>query len=205
MLALARLWTWIGHLFVPLAIGWAYFVSGGEEGIAISRGYWGLLLSLLVSAALISVLASYIWAARVARASIVVPPNMTFEDDENRNTMISWGTVVVFLLIATAAIISFGNRYSSSHIHLWNKTEPLDNSFWGSRAKARAMACADKSCFSMGRRVDGSGKSIEHVDQYFPYLTDGTVAALAILLLASIGFLILAIFKPVPPGPPIEP
>jgi hypothetical protein len=110
MKALAKTWTWIGQAFVPLAIGWGVYVRGGldgphlEEGVLISRGYWGLLLTLAVGAALSLVAALYIRAARRAHAQILVPPNTMLEETE-RNTFISWITVMVFALSVVAGFI----------------------------------------------------------------------------------------------------
>ena len=49
---LAKLWTWTGRSFIPFAVGWAVFVRGGLDsaspslGALVSRGYWGLLVTL---------------------------------------------------------------------------------------------------------------------------------------------------------------
>jgi hypothetical protein len=199
MLPLAKLWTWVGHLFVPLAIGWAYFISGGsEEGVLISRGYWGLALSLLVGFVLASTLSLYVWKARLARVRISAPPNTTFEDENNRNAIISWATVVLFGLLVVGAIIDFGNRYASSRIYPWESAVPLADSFWGSRAMARASTCQAKSCFAMGQRVYANGKAIDHVDQYFPYLTDGLLGVLTTCLLGSLLALRTAFCRRIP-------
>ena len=53
----------------------------------------------------------------------------------------------------------------------------------------------------MGRRVDGSGKAIDHVDQYLPYLSDGLLALLVTCLLGSMLTLGIASFRR-PPEPP---
>ncbi|WP_354132017.1 hypothetical protein [Bradyrhizobium sp. RT4b] len=133
-----------------------------------------------------STLTQYVWKARVARVRILVPPNTTFEEEANRNAIVSWATVVIFALVVTGAIIDFGSRYATSRIYPWNSALPLADSFWSSRALARTSSCQAKSCFAMGRRVDGSGKAIDHVDQYFPYLTDGLLGLLIACLLGSL-------------------
>ncbi len=103
MNALAKCWTWIGFAFVPLAIGWAIYLRGGLSdqppalGVLISRGYAGLLVSLIAGCALIWVLALYVRAARKQGVRTLVPPNTMFEEMDKRHTVISWATLVIFL------------------------------------------------------------------------------------------------------------
>jgi hypothetical protein len=196
MIPLAKFWTWLGQYFVPIAIAWGYFVrNGADEGVKISRGYWGLIMSLLVGAVLIATFALYARRARVARTQIV-PPNMTFESEADRNLVLSWGTVAVFHLAVIIAIVLFGNRYASSEIYRWEERTPIARSFWESRARSRAEICAHEPCFSMGKRFDNDGKELQYVDQYFPYLTDGSLIALFILLIGAIVYLIFALLLP---------
>src|SRR4051812_42851429 len=155
MLPLARLWTWIGQLFVPIAFTWAYFVRNGpEEGVLISRGYLGLLASLAAGLALAWALGGYIRLAQRHAIRPAIPPNTMFEDDANRNTLISWGTLGVFATVCLAALIFFGARYSASRIHLWDDPTPLEHSFVGSRVKAHERGCSASPCFAMSARKD---------------------------------------------------
>jgi hypothetical protein len=74
MAALAKLWTWIGQTFVPLAVAWAVYARGGlpgehiEEGVLITRGYWALLVTLVVGNGLSLVGALYVREARRTKA-----------------------------------------------------------------------------------------------------------------------------------------
>src|ERR1700680_1319037 len=100
MLALAKLWTWIGNTFVPLAIAWAFYMRGGltdrlATGVLISRGYWGIVGTLIAGGTLLWTMVLYVRLAK-QNSAILVPPNTVFEDDANRNRVISWGTVLVF-------------------------------------------------------------------------------------------------------------
>jgi hypothetical protein len=77
MLALAKLWTWVGNLFIPLAIGWALYIRGGLAdrppaiGVLVSRAYWGLLVTLITGAALIWALSLYVRLAERTNAPTV--------------------------------------------------------------------------------------------------------------------------------------
>jgi hypothetical protein len=57
---------------------------------------------------------------------------------------------------------------------------------------------------SLEKRVDEKGKSIDHVGQYFPYLTDGLLGFLGILLITALLYLIVVIFRPLAPLKEIE-
>jgi hypothetical protein len=146
MKALAKTWTWIGQTFVPLAIGWAVYVRGGmdgphlEEGVLISRGYWGLLVTLATATALAIVAALYVREARRAHAKTLVPPNTMLEESD-RNLTVSWVTVGVFSAAAVTAFILFFVRYLDSKIHTWNGASPLEPGFWSSRVKAHETGC----------------------------------------------------------------
>jgi hypothetical protein len=66
MKPLAKLWTWIGQSFIPLAVSWAFYVRGGlptdkppTDGVLISRAYWGVLITLAVGIVLCAAFALY--------------------------------------------------------------------------------------------------------------------------------------------------
>src|SRR5947209_2189872 len=98
MMPLARLWTWTGQLFIPLALGWAVYVRNGldttaaSEGVIVSRAYAGLLLTLACGAVLCWAFALYVHAAKQRGAHTLVPPNTTFENKKERNRALSWAT-----------------------------------------------------------------------------------------------------------------
>jgi hypothetical protein len=201
MLALAKLWTWIGQLFVPIAFAWAYFVRNGpSEGVLISRGYLGLLASLAAGSALAWTLGSYVRLAKRRDIRPAIPPNTMFEDDVNRSMLISWGTVVVFTAVFLGAILLFGVRYSDSRIHQWNDPAPLGHSFTGSRVKAHESRCPSPPCFAMSARKDDKGNVLPgDIFEYIPYVTDGGIVALAILQLGGLIFLGLMMSRKRPP------
>ncbi len=198
---LAKLWTWLGNYFLPLAVAWAYFVRNGpDEGVKISRGYWGLVVSLVVGTLLILTLTLYVRAAHKANA-IAVPPNTTFETESDRNLVISWGSVVTYFLAVLAALVVFGSRYSDSKIYEWKQDVPLAPSFWESRMAVWARSCSDKSCYAMANRFGADGKPLDYVDQYLPYVTDTVLLVLASFLLVSTVLLLVVIFR----GPRAQP
>lgn len=147
MMPLAKLWSWTGHAFILFAIGWAIFVRGGlsdkklSEGVAISQGYWGLAVGLIAATTLASALALYIRAAKRAEARFLVPPNTNFEERDDRNLIISWGTVVVFVGVVTAAVALFSVRYSDSVLHEWGRPSAVAAGFVGSRVEAHKRGC----------------------------------------------------------------
>lgn len=195
MLPLAKFWTWVGHSFIPLALGWAYFVRNGpDEGTLITRGYFGWVLTLLVGAALVFVLARYASMAKARRAVVLLPPNTTFEGITNRNLTISWATLAVFTAFLILANIVFASRYADSRIHRWDASAPLDESFLGSRTKAHQIDCSERSCFAVGRRVS-SGGPVRDVMQYFPFFTDGFLLLLVAGQLAALAYLAVALFR----------
>jgi phosphoglycerol transferase MdoB-like AlkP superfamily enzyme len=67
---LAKLWSWTGQAFILFAIGWAVFVRGGlsdkslPEGVAISQGYWALVVALITANVLVWTFGLYVRAAR---------------------------------------------------------------------------------------------------------------------------------------------
>src|SRR5258708_7182637 len=120
---LARLWTWTGHLFIPLAFAWGFYVRGGlavappAEGVVISRAYAGLLVTLAAGTVLAWTFALYVRVAKQRDARILVPPNTTFEEKKDRNTLVSCATAAVFALAVTLSLIVFGVRYADSAVH----------------------------------------------------------------------------------------
>ncbi|TAU83274.1 hypothetical protein [Rhizobium leguminosarum] len=195
MKALARLWTWIGNLFVPLAIGWAVYLRNGladkppPDGVLVSRAYWGVLIALVAAAAMAWTVALYVHLAKTEDEPILVPPNTTFEDDESRNRIISWGTVAVFVLAVVASLAVFGARYSESRIHGWNDQQPLQPNFLGSRARAFEQGCDAQPCFAVAQRVDADDNPIFGVNEYILYLTDGVLLFFALLAASGLVFL----------------
>jgi hypothetical protein len=199
MLPFARLWTWVGNLFIPLAVGWAVYVRGGltdkppSNGVLVSRAYWGLLVTLITAAALTWTLAFYVRLAKRKYALILVPPNTTFEDDAVRSRAISWATLCAFALAVSLALILFGVRYGESQIHRWDDPQPLQSEFWGSRTKAYALGCPKQPCFAMGQRMDAANSPIFGVNEYILYVSDGGLAVVALLIAAGGVSLIRAI------------
>lgn len=205
MLPLARLWTWVGNLFIPLAVGWAVYVRGGltdkppPEGVLVSRAYWGLLVALIVAAALTWTLAFYVQLAKRKNAPLLVPPNTTFEDEAVRSRIISWATLCAFALAVSLALTLFGVRYGESQIHRWDDPQPLQSDFWGSRAKAYALGCPKQPCFAMGQRKDAVNSPIFGVNEYILYVSDGGLLVVGLLIVAGGVSLIRAItYKPPP-------
>jgi hypothetical protein len=196
MKALAKLWTWIGNSFIPLAIGWGLYVRNGLAdqppplGVLISRAYWGVLVTLIAGTALTWTMALYVRLAKTERALILAPPNTAFEEDGARSRIISWGTVFVFVLSVLLALTVFGIRYAESQLHKWDGAQPLQASFWDSRAKAYELGCAKQPCFAIAQRIDAAGNPIFGVNEYILYLTDGALVFLTILMLLGALFLI---------------
>lgn len=194
MKPLAKFWTWIGQSFIPLAIGWAIFVRNGfgekapHDGVLISRGYWGLLLTLLVAATLIWALALYVRLARARGARLTVPPNTMFEDGQ-RSAVVSYVTLVVFAVAVVVGLGVFGGRYHDSMIHGWNSQAPLQSGFWSSRVEAHKSGCASNPCFAVGPRMEVPGAPVFGVNEYVLYLTDGLLLALSIACAFGLGYL----------------
>lgn len=185
---LAKFWTWTGQAFIPLAIGWAVYVRNGfgdkapPDGVLISRGYWGLLVTLLAGSALVWTCALYVRLAAKRHLRLLAPPNTTFEEGGERNAVISYATACVFALAVLAGLAMFGARYSDSLIHQWNARVPIAQGFWSSRLTAHQMGCNSHPCFAVGPRVDDAGTPVFGVNEYILYLTDGALALLALLL-----------------------
>jgi hypothetical protein len=195
MLALAKFWTWIGNLFIPLAIGWAVYVRGGLTdrpppiGVLVSRAYWGVLVSLVAGGALIWAMVLYVRLAKRKNAVILAPPNTAFEDESVRSRIISWATVFVFTISVLFALTVFGVRYMESQIHKWDDQQPLQSSFWGSRVRAYEIGCVQQPCFAIEQRVDAGKNPIFGVNEYILYLTDGVLVLPALFMLAGAFFL----------------
>ena len=199
MLPLARFWTIVGGAYLPAAVSWGFFVyNGPHRGMLISAGYLGLGVTLAAGTVLASTLALYVRKARRAHAPITAPPNTLFEDENNRSSLLSWGTVAVFGIAVLAGVVCFGNRYADSRIHSWDSTTPLSDSFIRSRVEAQAKGCPKGPCFSMGQRMEGSGP-IDHVAEYIPYLSDGLLIVLAVTQLGALAFLGFALCRPQQP------
>lgn len=202
MNALAKCWTWIGFAFVPFAAGWIIYLRGGLSdqppplGVLISRGYAGLLISLVAGCALIWVLALYVRAAR-KDGLYPVPPNTMFEEMGKRHKVISWVTLVAFIGALLTALVVFSVRYSESSVHAWNDQQPLASSFWDSRVKAQSLGCSSQPCFAMGKRMESAGR-VAGVFEYIPLITDGALLLFAVLLLAGTGYLLASLRQPVP-------
>lgn len=194
--ALAKLWTWTGHSFIPVAVGWAVFARGGLDsaapsiGVLVSRGYWGLLMTLAAACVLIFAGALYVRAAKRNGLGIVVPPNTTFESGEERSLPISWGTVIIFGLAVVAGLAVFSARYADSRIHAWDDVRPLREEFLASRLTAHERGCSHQPCFAVGPRVDGAGKSLPGVNEYILYLTDGALLAAALLVMLGLAYML---------------
>jgi hypothetical protein len=207
MLPLARLWTWVGNLFIPLAVGWGVYVRGGltdkppPNGVLVSRAYWGLLVTLIVAAALIWTLALYVQLAKRKNALLLVPPNTTFEDEAVRSRTISWATLCAFALAVSLALVLFGVRYGESQIHRWDDPQPLQSEFWGSRTKAYALGCPKQPCFAMGQRMDAVKSPIFGVNEYILYVSDGGLAVFTLVIVAGGVSLLSAIAYRPPPVP----
>jgi hypothetical protein len=207
-MALAKLWTWIGQIFVPLALLWAVYVRNGlpgepvSEAVLISRGYWGLLVTLAAGASLAWTAALYVRDVRRQGARILVPPNTMFEEERTRSRIISWGTAIIFVLSVLGALILFGERYSDSRIYRWDDTSPLQSGFWSSRASAHQSGCGHGPCYAVSQRIYPGGP-ISGVNEYVLYVTDGGLVILTIAFLCGLVFLIVSFFR-VPPVPPFE-
>ena len=204
MLALAKLWTWIGNIFVPLAIGWAFYMRGGltdgpPMGALVSRGYWGILVALIAGVALVWTMALYVRLAKQNNALILTPPNTAFEDDATRNLVISKGTVLVYAIAVSLALTVSGVRYADSQIHKWDDQQPLQRDFWGSRGRAYELGCAKQPCFAVGQRIDAGGKPIFGVNEYILYVTDGGLVIPGLFMLGGIYFLTREIASRPPP------
>jgi hypothetical protein len=192
MFALARLWTWVGNVFVPLALGWAVYVRGGlidrppPEGVLVSRAYWGLLATLATGAVLSWAFGLYVRKAKLENLPIVAPPNTTFEDENARSSFVTWGTAITFLITVVAGLILFGVRYSESQLHLWEGKEPLQASFFGSRIHAHTDGCDKAPCYALARRVDENLNPIYGVNEYKLYITDGALTLVMVALFLGI-------------------
>lgn len=193
---LARLWTWTGQAFIPLAIGWGFFVRGGPNdaipsmGVLISWGYWGLLATLAASSVLIWTFALHVGAAKRSGSGVLVPSNTTFEGKDARSPIIAWGTTFIFAFAIISALTVFGVRYGESRIHGWNDPKPMRDAFLASRIEAHRIGCAHQPCFAVGQRMDGAAKPFAGVNEYVLYLSDGML--IVVVLLASGGLVYMS-------------
>jgi hypothetical protein len=195
MTELAKLWTWIGEMFIPIAIVWAFYVRGGlpgkvPEGVLISWGYWGLLVTLAVGATLVFIAALYVREGnRTGSAAIRVPPNTMFGAEGAGNHLISRGTAIIFTLSVVGGLIVFGNRYLDSRIYQWDDTSSFGAGFWSSRASALQAGCGHGPCYAMAQRMYPGGP-VSGVNEYVLYVTDGVLAILIVGLFCSVAFFI---------------
>ncbi|MBF2715081.1 hypothetical protein FS827_19640 [Agrobacterium vitis] len=194
MSVLAKLWTWTGYAFVPLAITWVFYARGGTDGtpvalgVLVSRGYWGLLLTLLVTGLLLWTVTLYVRAAKARGSRILIPPNTTFETGGQRNRLVSWGTAIIFAAVMIAALAVFSIRYGDSRIYGWDDRTPLADGFWESRTIADARRCPNGPCFAISERLDSSGKPLSGVNEYIPIITDAAIVVAALPALACLAF-----------------
>jgi hypothetical protein len=130
-----------------------------------------------------------------SRARIIVPPNMALEESKDRSLVISYGTAFIFALSIVLALIMFGVRYSESLVHHWNAQAPIQQKFWASRITAHSMGCSAQPCFAIGQRMDSNGSPIFGVNEYVLYVTDGSIALLALLLISGLVFLIIVLTR----------
>jgi hypothetical protein len=199
MIPLAKLWSWTGHAFILFAIGWAIFVRGGlsdkslPEGVAISQGYWGLIVALIAANALIWTLALYVRAAKRENAKFLVPFNTNFEDLDDRNLIISWGSVTLFVIAVVIAIALFSVRYSDSILREWGKDAPMTGGFIGSRVQAHKVGCDHQPCFAVASQFDKNVRIPSGVNEYILYLTDGLLVVLVLTVAVGLVFLVISI------------
>ncbi|KPH05042.1 hypothetical protein CO657_11105 [Rhizobium acidisoli] len=204
MLALARVWTWVGTAFIPLAITWALFVQNAlpvappAQGVLISRGYWGLVITLLTAAVLVWALGLYVGQARTRRDVLLIPPNTNFEEMDARSPLVSLATAVTFCAFIIAALAIFGSRYATSEIYDWNAPVPLSNDFWVSRTIAHQHGCVSPPCFAISQRMNADHTPIFGVHEYVLYVTDGILFLLLLGLATGVIYLAMVSFRSVP-------
>jgi len=202
---LARLWTFTGQLFIPLALAWAVYARGGLaeapplEGVRVSRAYAGFLLALAAGAVLAWTAAMYVAAAKRSHRLVLVPPNTTLEEGVGRNIAISWATAVTFSIAVLLAIVEFATTYSYSQIHAWDCATPLQNGFWASRVQAHHDPCPSRPCFALGQRTNPPNRPLNGVFEYIPFVTDGALLIFAITFASGLGAVVLALRKPTRP------
>ena len=202
MLPLARMWTWTGQTYVPVAIAWMIYVRNGfpttpdDPGVIVSRGYLGLLISLFAGALLSWIYGLYVIKARDLAREPFVPPNTTFEELNSRSLVISWLTASCFALITLLSVLSFATVYSGSMIAKWDSTSPIMNGFWGSRQAAFAVGCIHQPCFAMTPRLHNGGKPIYGVAEYILYITDGVLILGVLAFFSGLLRSILSVTRP---------
>jgi hypothetical protein len=205
MMPLAKLWSWTGHAFILFAIGWAIFVRGGlsdkalPEGVAISQGYWGLVVALIAANALILALALYVRAGKRAGITSLVPPNTNFEELEDRNLVISWGTVFVFLFAVALATVLFSVRYADSVLYKWRTHTKVADGFLYSRLQAHEQGCHSNPCFAVAPQFDGTTEIKSGVNEYLLYVTDGVLVVLVVALICLLIFALISLISYRPP------
>jgi hypothetical protein len=181
------------------AIGWTVFVRGGlsdksiPEGVAISQGYWGLVVTLIAANALVWSFGLYVRAARREESKILVPPNTNFEELSDRSLIISWGTIVVFTISIALALGVFSVRYSDSVLHRWGEKLPLHGGFIASRLEAYQEGCSHSPCFSVASQFDQNAKIPSGVNEYILYITDTALIVLFLALAAGLVFVSISV------------
>jgi hypothetical protein len=204
MTPLAKFWTFTGNIFIPLAIGWVLFVRNAfgdkipADGVLISRGYLGLLITLIAANLLLRTFTIYVELAKRWGEKSLVPYNSTFEDAKERNTFISYGTIFVFFFSIIIFGIIFSVRYFESNIYNWDNTIPLAHDFIASRVMAHEIGCRSQPCFAIGSRIDSEGNSILGINEYILYFTDGILLLLALVIMAGFVRLIFVLRKSIP-------
>jgi hypothetical protein len=201
MMPLAKLWSWTGHAFILFAIGWAVFVRGGlsdkklPEGVAISQGYWGLAVSLIAATTMAFALGLYIRAAKRAEMRFLIPPNTNFEERDDRNLIISWGTLVVFATVVMTAIALFSVRYLDSVLHEWGKQIAVGEGFIGSRIEAYKQGCGHPPCFAVASQFEKGVEIPSGVNEYLLYVTDGVLIVLFMALVYGAVFAAVSVIS----------
>lgn len=195
-----KAWTWLGALYVAAALAWGFDLRGGNpnvaaypDGVTASLGYTWLLVTVVAGALLTWIAGLHAREQRAARASLLVPPNMMFEDKDNRRRVLSWATVVVFYGTILLGLSTFGDAYKKSEIHLWNAHAPLSHGFLESRLQAFRTPCESDTCFAMGLRMPETGTPIRGVYGYMPYLSDLLILAVIVFWLAGGAFLVMTL------------
>lgn len=201
MLPLARVWTWIGQTFVPIALAWMIYVRNGlpaipdKPGVIVSRAYLGLLISLFAGALLSWVYGLYVIQAKRGPREPLIPPNTTFEELNSRSLPISWLTSICFAIVTALAVITFSTIYSDSEIAQWESASPLPGGFWGSRQSAFAAGCAHQPCYAMSPRLNNDHTPIYGVAEYILYVTDGVLIVGSLALLSGLIFSASAVIR----------
>ena len=201
MSALGRLWTWVGHLFIPFAFGIALFTRNGlftqyppPLEVRVSYAYFGLLLTITAGAVLVWTFALYVRAAKANGVRIIIPPNTTFEEITCRNPIVSVITIAIFLISIIVSLITFGTSYSESNIYRWDDQQPLTYDFYQSRVLAHEQGCRHQPCYAVGQRMGANRIATTGVVEYILYITDGALIVLSAILVGGIFYTLFVLF-----------